>query len=170
MRSVVDQQAFEPLRNALLARAREEAATTVARMLNDTATELDAARLAADQAAQDARRRGEAEGTTAVAIDDAIVRRQVHTLILAARLSVYEQLRLKVRNDVRQLHSEPIYRDLRDTMASAGRSLLGSSATVRDIDDGCVIESSGRRVEVTLGSLADWALESVLTESSEWTP
>jgi vacuolar-type H+-ATPase subunit E/Vma4 len=166
----VDDQALEPLRNALLARAREEAATSVARMLNDTATELDAARLAADQAAQDARRRGEAEGATSVAIDDATVRRQVHTLLLAARLSVYEQLRRKVRNEVRQLHGEPIYRDLRDTMTSAGRSLVGPRATVRDVDDGCVIEASGRRVEVTLGSLADWALAGVLAESSEWTP
>ncbi|HEY5456412.1 MAG TPA: hypothetical protein VIJ96_13160 [Acidothermaceae bacterium] len=170
MRRVVDQQALEPLRNALLARTHEDAATTVAHMLTETATELDAARLAAEQAVQDGRCRGEVEGAAAVAIDDATVRRQVHALLLAARLSVYEQLQLKVRNDVRQLHGEPIYRDLRDTMTSVGRSLLGPSATVRDVDDGCVIEAPGRRVEVTLRSLADWALDSVLAESSEWTP
>jgi len=170
VRSVVDEQALEPLRNALLARAHAEAAACVARMRSETATELDAARDAADQAVQDARRLGEAEAATAVAIDDATVRRQVHTLLLVARRSVYEALRLHIRNDVRQLHGEPIYRDLRDTMTIAGRSLIGPHATVRDVDDGCVIEASGRRVEVTLGSLADWALDGVLADSQEWTP
>jgi hypothetical protein len=55
-------------------------------------------------------------------------------------------------------------------MTIAGRSLIGPHATVRDVDDGCVIEASGRRVEVTLGSLADWALDGVLADSQEWTP
>jgi vacuolar-type H+-ATPase subunit E/Vma4 len=166
----VDQQSLEPLRDALLARAREEAAEYVARTRSETTTELDTARAAADQAAQDARRRGETEAAAAVAADDATTRRQVHTLLLAARRSVYEQLRLHIQNDVRQLHREPIYRDLRDTMTSAGRSLIGRNAAVRDVDEGCVIEAPGRRVEVTLGSLADWALDGVLADSHEWTP
>jgi hypothetical protein len=170
VRGVADEQALEPLRNALLTRARGQAAACVTRVRSETATEFDAARAGADQAVLDARRRGETEGATAVAIDDVTVRRQAHTLLLAARRSVYEQLQLKTRNNVTQLNGEPIYRDLRDTMTSAGRSLIGPDATVRDIDDGCVVESSGRRVEVTLGSLADWALDGVLAESPEWTP
>lgn len=170
MRGAAEQQALEPLRNALLTRARGQAAASVARVRSETATQFDAARADADQAVLDARRRGETEGATAVAIDDATVRRQVHTLLLAARRSVYEQLRLQIRNDVRQLHGDPVYRDLRKTMTSAGRSLIGPNATVRDVDDGCVIEASGRRVEVTLRSLADWALDGVLADSQEWTP
>ena len=170
MRGAVDQQAFEPLRNALLSRARGQAAACVSRARSETTAEVDAARADADQAVLDARRRGEIEGANAVAIDDALVRRQVHALLLAARRSVYEQLQLKTRTNVTQLHGEPIYRDLRDTMTSAGRSLIGPNASVRDIDDGCVIESSGRRVEVTLRSLADWALDGVLADSPEWTP
>ena len=69
-----------------------------------------------------------------------------------------------------QLHGESVYRDLRDTMTCAGRSLIGPNATVRDVSSGCVIEADGRRVEVTLGSLAEWALDSVLAESREWAP
>ena len=170
MRGAVDEQAFEPLRNALLSRARGDAAACVSTARNETAAEFDTARADADEALLDARRHGETEGATAVAIDDAMVRRQVHALLLAARRSVYEQLRLKTRNNVTLLHGEAIYRDLRDTMTNAGRSLIGPDATVRDIDDGCVIESSGRRVEVTLRTLADWALDGVLNDSPEWTP
>jgi vacuolar-type H+-ATPase subunit E/Vma4 len=170
VRKVVDQQALEPLRTALLARAREEAEVCVAHMRSRTASELDAASAAADQAVQDARLRGETEAATAVAIEDATVRRQVRTLLLAARRSVYEQLRTHIQDDVRQLHGEPIYGALRDTMTSVGRSLIGPDATVREVDDGCVIEASGRRVEVTLESLADWALDAVLADSQGWTP
>jgi len=166
----VDEQALEPLQSALLTRARRQTAARVSRARSETTVEFDTARADADNAVLEARRRGEAEGANAVAIDDAIVRRQVHTMLLAARRSVYEQLRLKTRSGVMQLHGEPIYRELRDAMTSAGRSLIGADATVRDIDDGCVIESSGRRVEVTLRSLADWALDGVLADSPEWTP
>ncbi len=170
MKLVVDQHALAPLRNALLARARVDAAACIARTLSETTTELDAARDAAEKSALEARQCGEAEAATAVAIDDAMVRRQVHAVLLAARRSVYEQLRQRTQNDVRQLHGEPVYRDLRDAMTNAGRSLIGPDATVRDVGDGCVIEAAGRRVEVTLGSLADWALDGVLADSPEWTP
>jgi vacuolar-type H+-ATPase subunit E/Vma4 len=170
VRAAVDQQALEPLPTALMARAREEAKECVAQMRRRTASELDAARAAADQAVQDARIRGETEAATAVAIEDATVRRQVRTLLLAARRSVYEQLRTHIQSDVKQLHGEPIYRDLRATMTSAGRSLIGPGAVVREVDDGCVIEASGRRVEVTLESLADWALAGVLADAQGWTP
>ena len=170
MRGAVDEQALEPLRNALLSRAREKAGDCVSTARNETSAEFDAARADADEALLDARRVGETEGANAVAIDDAMIRRQVHALLLAARRSVYEQLRLRTRNNVTLLHGEAIYRDLRETMTSAGQSLIGPDATVRDIDDGCVIESSGRRMEVTLRSLADWALDGVLADSPEWTP
>jgi vacuolar-type H+-ATPase subunit E/Vma4 len=170
VRRDVDQQALEPLPTALMARAREEAEACVAQMRRRTANEFEAASAAADQAVQEARVRGETEAATAVAVDDATVRRQVRTLLLAARRSVYEQLRTHVHSDVRQLRGEPIYRDLRDTMTSAGRSLIGPGAMVREVDDGCVIEASGRRVEVTLESLADWALDGVLADSQGWTP
>lgn len=170
MRPALDQRALEPVRQALLARAREDAVACIARMRKDTAAELDAARAAADDAVREAQRRGEAEATLAVAMEDALVHRQVRTLLLAARRSVYEQLRTQVQDDVRRLHGEPIYGTLRKTMTSAGRSLIGPHATVRDIDDGCVIEGSGRHVEVTLGSLADWALDGVLADTHEWAP
>jgi len=170
VKAAIDQQALEPLRTALLARARAEAEACVVQMRIRTASELDAASAAADQAVHDARIRGETEGAAAVAVEDAAARRQTRTLLLAARRSVYEQLRTQVQSDVRRLHGEPIYRDLRDTMTSAGRSLIGPGASVREVDDGCVIEASGRRVEVTLESLADWALDGVLADLPGWTP
>jgi hypothetical protein len=167
---VADQQALEPLRNALLARAQADAAACVTRTRTETAAELAAARIEADRTAREARHRGEAEAAAMVTIDDALARRHVHTVMLAARRSVYDQLRLRVRAEVGQLHGEPVYGDLRDTMTRAGRSLIGPDASARDIADGCVVEASGRRVEVTLGALADWALDAVLADSPELTP
>jgi len=170
MRRAVDDEALEPLRTALLDRARADAEEWVACMRTRTAVELEAATAASEQALHEARQSGETAAAGVMAVEDAAVRKQARAILLNARRAVYEELRSRTHGDVRRLRGDSVYRDLHQAMTVAGRARIGSDATVRDVDDGCVIEAPGRRVEVTLDSLADWALAGVLADSAEWTP
>jgi len=144
MSRAIDGHALEPLRNALLNRARHEADAVEATMRSRAASELDAAIAAAAQATERARLQGLAEAARTLAADDAACRRQARTMLLAARRSVYDELRARTHDEVARLRDEPVYRELHDAMANAGRSTIGLNATVRDVDDGCTIELHAR--------------------------
>lgn len=162
MTRIVDQVALEPLREALLARARGDAmATTAAAMAQAQRLVCDAESSAA-QRLSEARARGRAEAALAAADEAARIRQEARSLLLTAHRDVQEELRRRAREAVRQLRDDGVYSRLRRAVENQGRLDFGSSATSREADGGgWYVEAPGRCIDARLDTLADWAIDVV---------
>jgi vacuolar-type H+-ATPase subunit E/Vma4 len=153
---------LKPLREALLRQARRDADAVIAVAAKQAAEQLAAATAAADARVGVARQRGEAEAASALVAEEAKIRQEARTLILQAERSVYDELRTRTRDRVRQLRDDNCYPLLRSRLEADGRARLGSDAVCRDDPrGGCVIEADGKRIEATLDTLADWAVDAL---------
>lgn len=135
--------------SAIMAEAREKADALV------TEAEEEAAGIRAAAAAA-----GEEAARSEVALRSARVRRQAHETVLAAR----NELRLEVRRAVRRrastLVEDPRYADLLERLRERARAVLGPDADlIESPEGGLVAEAGSRRLDLTLPTLADAALE-----------
>ena len=150
-------QALEPLRGALLARARAEADRLRAAAQADGERTVAQARGEAEALLADARTRGEAEGAELLAAEQTAARRSARAALLGAQRAAYEDLRSRAAQGVRALLREPENRRL---LAAALRHALGDVASVSDTEDGGLFAQApdGRSIDASIGTLVDGAL------------
>jgi len=153
-----DPRVLQPLREALLEKARREAQAVI-----DAATShaddvvTAAARAAADQVAT-ARAQGVADALRAATVEETAAQSQARTIVLAARDALDEELRGQVLARVRALRQDAGYDKLRTALRQHGAALLGDGVTYREpAGGGVVVEASGRRLDASLDALAKWA-------------
>ncbi len=165
------ERALVPVRDRLLADARQEAQQLVheARLAADE--RLAQARREAEGIIEQARADGEAQAAEAVERTVARARRQARRIVLAAQESLRAQLRGAVHSRAVGLRREPGYPDVQAQLTAAARGVLGPDATVREAPEGGVLAQVGsRRVDLSLPALADRALDALEGEATRlWT-
>jgi hypothetical protein len=163
------QTALAPVRDALLARARADAAAALADADTDAAAVLAEAREQAAALLREAREQGEREAAALRTREHARAGREARTVVLGAQRAALEELRRRGRAAARALGEDPA---LLDRLRARLLADLGPDAVVRDHPDGgLVAEAPGRRVDASLGALADRALDALGVEvQGLWTP
>ncbi|MDF3301499.1 hypothetical protein [Streptomyces tropicalis] len=162
--------ALEPVRAALLAEARADAAAEAARARADARETLAAARARADVVLAEARETGRRDGAAAAALDLVHARRDAAHAELAARQAAFDTLRRRVADGVR---TEAAHRDgLPEALAARAHRLLGPDATITPGPGGGVVAAApGRRVDLTPAALAERALTRLGARTEDlWAP
>jgi vacuolar-type H+-ATPase subunit E/Vma4 len=158
---------FAPLREALLADARREAASVQAEATARVESELALARAEGDALVARARAEAQHRAELDVQRRSASQRRDAQGRILRARREAYESLRDEATRAALRLRGEPGYEALLDRLEADARARLGPGATMeRDpAGVGGVIARDGQRlVDATLPTLVERALEELGTE------
>jgi vacuolar-type H+-ATPase subunit E/Vma4 len=163
-------EALEPVRSALLARARATADADAARAAADADALLEQARARAAGIAATARADGERDAATVRAREAARAHREARETVLRAQQEAYAELRRQARVQVRALQDDPSYPALLERLRRQAVAELGADATVRVHPDGGVVaESAGRRLDLSLPALADRAVDDLGAEvTSLW--
>ena len=157
-----------PLRAALLARARAAAAELVAAAEAERASALSDAQREVDELLARARDQGHADGEELFASERAAGRASDQTRLLTAQRSVYESLRSRIADRVRDLLARP---GAHDRLVATLVERLGDDVSVVDSPDGGVVARSpdGRSIDASVAALVDSALaDQDLTPL--WTP
>lgn len=152
--------ALAPVQSALLTRARADAGA----VLDEARREADhvraAARDRATQIIEASRAEGEAEARAAAAVALTRRRRQARDVVLAARRELFDELLRECRAGARALRDAPDYRDVRARLTRLAVATLGPDAVVEESPDGGVVaKAGGRRLDLTLPTLADREVE-----------
>jgi vacuolar-type H+-ATPase subunit E/Vma4 len=164
--------ALDPVRAALLDRARADGDALLAAADAQAAAAVAAARAEAGAAVAEARARGEREAAVVRTAERARARREARAIVLRAQRTAYDELRRRSRAAAERLHTEPGYRALQDRLVAVARADLGTQAVIReDPDGGLVAEAPGRRVDLRLGTLAERAVDGLGPElAALWAP
>ena len=157
--------ALEPVRTALLARARADADATTARAEADAADRLAEARTEAAAILAAARSEGEQDAATVRARAAARAHREARETVLRAEREAYGRLYRQARTGVAALRADPRYPALVERLRDRARAQLGAEAVVREHPDGGVVaEVPGRRLDLSLPALADRAVDDLGAE------
>jgi hypothetical protein len=162
------QQALEPLRQALLASAAAEADRLRGDAQREGAHAIAQARSEAAALLEAARAKGRSDGAELLAAEQTAVRRAARAAILLAQRTAYEELRQGAVEAVRDLLREAEQRRL---LGARLRDRLGGLATVSDTADGGLFAQApdGRSIDASVGALVDSALADLHLEQL-WTP
>ena len=151
--------ALDPVRAALLADARRDAA----RLLAAADAEVEAIRRRTaeecDRIRRVARARGEADAQETLAAERAHARRRSRSIVLRARGEVYQELRRRVREAATALRGTTGYPALHARLVEEARAAVGADAQVRETPDGVVAEAHGRRAVLSLTAVAEGVLD-----------
>ncbi|MGZ4400298.1 MAG: hypothetical protein ACXVYM_05450 [Gaiellaceae bacterium] len=148
----------ERLRGSFLAQATEDAELTIAAAEDTRRAGLAAARQSVSEAVASARAAGETEAGLEAAQARAGARRRARSIILAARLELYQELRRQALKAAAEVPAKPAYTALLERLEGAARSELGADAVVeRDPGGagGVVARSGSRVVDYSLPALVD---------------
>lgn len=153
--------ALEPVRSALLRRARADAARTRAAAEADAARVRAAAEAKAAEILARARAGGAADAAELRDAQRARTRRAVRALELAAQRDAHDDLRTAAAAAVRErLRDRPGDAALRESLVVVAHRLLGPHAVVTDAAGGGIVaEAGGRRVDLTLDALTARAVD-----------
>jgi vacuolar-type H+-ATPase subunit E/Vma4 len=147
------------VREALLAAARADAERVLADTDAESAEMLARARAEADAIRAESRAQGEADAAASLVTERARSRRQARTVLLTAQAESHAALRARAVEEVSTLRADAAYPGWRDRMRERVRAALGEDAEVTELAEGGVRgEAGGRRVEYTLGGLAEEAV------------
>ncbi|HEX2498022.1 MAG TPA: hypothetical protein VHO00_04430 [Actinomycetes bacterium] len=163
--------ALEPVRARLLATAREDAAAAVARAEATASATVARARAEAGAIRTEARTRGQADGAALAATAQARARREGRELVLRAQRDCYQELRARCRDAVLALRAEPGYPRLLARLRELAGAAAGPHAVIAEHPNGgAVAESAHLRVDCSLITLADRALDALGSEVVDlWT-
>jgi len=160
-----------PLREALLARARSDAAATVARADSSARAVLAAARAEADAIVADARAKGAAEAEAVVAAEQARASRAAREVVMAARRRAYDDLRDRARAAVSELRHDDVYPLLVAALRARISAELGPAASIEDTDGTVVGQVPGRRLTFSLDDLAERSVDALGADiEGLWSP
>jgi hypothetical protein len=164
--------ALDPVRTALLAAARVDAAGVLRQAESQRRELLERARSTAEDLVADARAAGEATATATVAVRLAQSRREARRSALAAQRELYDELRRRCRSAASALSATAEYQGLRRQLVDNARRQLGPDAVVEESPYGGIVASAGtERVDLSLPALADRALDRSGPEvTGLWTP
>jgi vacuolar-type H+-ATPase subunit E/Vma4 len=152
--------ALGPVRDALLARARADAAAEVARAEEDARRTVQEAGRRADAVRAEARARGEADAHAVLTATSARCRREARSVVLGAQRAVSAALRERVHAGLPRLREDPAFPAMERRLEAQARELLGPDARLtRHPSGGFLAESRGRRAELTLAAVADRELD-----------
>lgn len=157
--------ALAPLRADIVGRAESDAAQLLAEAQAEADAERD--RAEADAAAITARARadGKAEAEAALAADRAHARQVRRAALLAAQNAAYQQLRHDLAASLASVRAAPDYPDLCAQLRAAAVSILGPDATIIEPPAGGIIATAGgRRIDLSLPSVAEGALVALQPE------
>jgi hypothetical protein len=156
--------ALAPVRAALAEHARREGAQAVVDADAADAAERAATAAEAERLLERARAAGAADAAAFAAAARARVDREAREAVLRAQREEYDSLRDAARAAAAALRLAPDYPRLKQSLIAHARSLLGPQAVIVDADDGGVVGSvPGRRVDLSLATLADRAVDAVLS-------
>jgi hypothetical protein len=156
-------KALAPVRAALAEHARREGAQALADADAAVAAERTAAAAEAERLLDLARAAGAADAASA-AVDRARADREAREAVLRAQREEYDSLRGGARAAAAALRLSPDYARLRQSLLAHARALLGPEAVIVDTDDGGIVGSvPGRRVDLSLATFADRAVDAVLS-------
>jgi len=166
------EDALEPVRAALLARARAEAARLLAAADADAAAALDAAAEESRRIHHQARAEVQKYAQALAAEHEARVRRETRTVVLAAQRAAYDELRRRARDGARRLRDDPAYPSLLARLRKRAHAELGPDADIHEHPDGGLVAAvAGRRLTLTLTALADRAVDDLgATVEGLWQP
>jgi vacuolar-type H+-ATPase subunit E/Vma4 len=154
--------ALTPVREALLQRARADAAGLLADADRDAKRALAQARADAEAILAEARARGEAEASAVLAAQQAQSRREARNAELATQCDAYRELRNRVVARVRRLRDQPDYPVLRERLAAWVQSALGHDAVITEAASGGVVgQAPGRYLDCSLDAVAQRAVDSL---------
>jgi len=157
--------ALAPVRDALLAAARQEAERDIERARTAAARTLADAATQAELMRSQARERGAADAAAALTADRARARHAARATVLAARREAYDALCSGARRAVAGVREDAGYAGLCRQMADALRRVLGPDAQVRESPDGGMVgEAHGRRLDYSLSGFADRAVVAMASE------
>lgn len=157
-----------PLRDALLAEARAEAARTLAQADADAAATIAAARAEAEALVEQAR----ADGAAAAEIEGAHVqaqaRRAARAAVLAAQRELYDELCRRAFDEAAALRGTAVWETLLSHLEAAARSQLGPAARV-EVDPATGVRAylNGTSVDYSLSVVVDRALERLGARTEE---
>jgi vacuolar-type H+-ATPase subunit E/Vma4 len=160
----------------LVAALRERAAADAAALLADADADADAtlsqARAEADELLAEARAKGDADARAVLAAERARAEREARAVLLAAQRAAHDDLRRAAREAVCGLRGDPAYPALVAALRERALAELGPDATVTELPRGGVAARSGsRRVEFSLGGLADDLVDRLGADVEElWAP
>jgi vacuolar-type H+-ATPase subunit E/Vma4 len=150
--------ALRPVADALLDKARREAARirTEARAAADA--QLAQARAEADQILAGARTAGHAEAAASARTERVRARRRARSIVLTARRESYEELRWRVRSAVAARCAENP--ETADLLRRVAADQAGPDARILTAPDGGVIAvAPGHRVDCSVPALAEHAVD-----------
>lgn len=157
--------ALAPVRDALLERARADAARTLAAAERDADTLLEGARAEADALLGAARARGAEEAAAVLAAERSRTRRTVRTAELQVRREAYDELRERTAARLREHCAGPEGRALTAWMAERVRAALGADAVIVPVPGGGVRGYvPGRFADCSVDALAERAVEALGSE------
>jgi vacuolar-type H+-ATPase subunit E/Vma4 len=164
--------ALSPVRAGLLRAAHADAEAVLTHAEREAAALLDQARAEARAILDEARRQGGADGSDAARDLLVKARRDARSRTLAARREAYQELLREAAERVRALRGTDGYASLRAWLEQRARVLLGPAAEVSEhADGGVVARAPGRRVDLSLTTLADRAVDRIRGEvRSLWEP
>jgi len=152
--------ALDPVRTALRAAARADAAAVLRRAQQERDDLLAGARRTADEMVAAARTEGEADATAGVTARLAQSRRDARRAVLRAQRELFDELRQRCRAAAMALAEGPGSEELRRRLTERALAQLGADATVTDSRDGGILASAGsRRLYLSLPTLAERALD-----------
>jgi vacuolar-type H+-ATPase subunit E/Vma4 len=158
--AVKTSDALGPVRAALLAHARADAAAEVGRAEEAARAILQEAGRRADAVRQEARARGEADAQAVLVATRARARREARSVVMGAQSQVVAALRARVHAGLRDLREDPAFPDIARRLEARARVLLGPEARLTpDPSGGYVAEAGGRQADLTLAAVADQVLE-----------
>jgi vacuolar-type H+-ATPase subunit E/Vma4 len=163
---------LQPLIEALLGRARRDAAELLGAADADARATLAQAHARAGDILADARAKGQADADVVRAGARARAEREARAILLAAQERALEEARREVRHAVRGLRDDPAYPEVLRSLGQKARAELGEAADVRELPSGGIEARLGdRRVEYSLEGLADDLLEQAVADPAElWAP
>lgn len=152
---------LEPVRRALLDRARRDAEAMLAEANAAAADTLRNAGAEARAIRENARLLGELDAESRSRADRARAHQEARRLTLGTQRELYEELRRAALLRAANVRNDPGYPAALERLAARARDALGPGATLsEDPSGGIVAETTGRRVAYTVEALLDEVLAS----------
>ena len=163
---------LDAFRDAVLERARAEAAEEVRGAEEEGHRRVEEARRRTAHLLERARREGREAAERATGWERAEASREAREGVLRARRDALQELRERALQRLRSMQGEPAYAELLQRLEAAARAQIGESAEIERNDDlgGIVARSGARRVDYTLPEVLDRVLNDMGEElAGLWT-
>jgi hypothetical protein len=160
--------ALQPVRDAVLAAARRDSAEAVAAASATATATIAEASERARQTTEEARTRGRDDALAYLAIQRSRNAMRARADALHTQRAEYDRLRSAAIDAAAAIRTAPGYPELRKSLVDIAYAALGPGATLNDSSDGGVVANApGRRLDLSLTTLAGRAFDTVMDSLAE---